>query len=295
MVFQSTVSREARFTGVGLHTGAPVTLSVRPAVVDSGFRFVIARPGMQPVTIHARSGNIQATSYATSLGQDGVQLHTVEHLLAALAGLEVDNAEMWLDSCEVPVMDGSAMPFVEGLKAVGRVEQSKERSAVRITRPLRVEAEGKWIELLPAAVPGLTIDYAIDFEHPSVGQQRFHLELSPQNFENELAAARTFGFAAEVDYLKSRGLARGGSLDNAVVIGEDGVLNPGGLRFADEPVRHKVLDLVGDLALLGFPLWGHLIAHRSGHALHTRLVEEILRRPDCWEYVHGAEPAALAV
>ncbi|MDH5527232.1 MAG: UDP-3-O-acyl-N-acetylglucosamine deacetylase [Nitrospirota bacterium] len=285
MSYQNTVSKEARFTGVGLHTGASVTLSVRPAPVDAGLRFVVGRPGAEPVVIDAHHANIQTTSYATSLGSGDLRLHTVEHLLAALSGLGVDNAELWLDGPEVPVMDGSARPFVEGLLQAGLVEQPKARRVIRITQPIRVADGDKWIELLPSVQPGLQVDYAIDFEHLAIGRQHFHMKVTPETFEKEIAAARTFGFAHEVARMQSAGLARGASLDNAVAVGDEGVLNPGGLRFDDEMVRHKVLDLVGDLALLGRPLWGHLIANRAGHGMHARLMEEILLRTDRWESV----------
>lgn len=291
MSYQQTVSKEARFTGVGLHTGAPVTLSVRPAPVDSGLRFVIARPGVERVVIDARHANIETTSYATSIGSGGYRLHTVEHLLAALAGLEIDNAELWLDGPEVPVMDGSAMPFVEGLLLAGLVAQPKQREAIRITEPIRVAEGDKWIELLPSGQPGLQVDYAIDFDHLAIGRQHYHTTVTPESFAREIAAARTFGFAAEVQQMQAAGLARGASLDNAVAVGDDGVLNPGGLRFADEMVRHKVLDLIGDLALLGRPVWGHLIAHRGGHGMHARLMEEILLRDGRWEPAVAEAPA----
>jgi UDP-3-O-[3-hydroxymyristoyl] N-acetylglucosamine deacetylase len=295
MNVQHTLATEARFKGIGLHTGAAVNMVVGPAPADSGIRFRVQPPGVsRPTVVAARIENLVGTSYCTSLGCGGVTVHTVEHLLAALAGLGVDNADVWLDAGEVPVLDGSAAPFVHGLLGAGIVPQGALRTAIRVTAPVRVE-EGadKWIELAPSDEPGLTIDLDIAFTHASVGRQRLAFALTPERFVEELAAARTFGFLDEVEALRQAGLARGGSLENAVVIGREGVMNPEGLRFADELVRHKVLDLLGDFALLGRPLWGRITAHRSGHTLHAVAMQALLARPGCWEAVEApvSEPA----
>jgi len=292
MTVQHTLASEARFKGIGLHTGQAVNMVVAPAPEDSGVRFLVRKPGSdEPVVIPARVESLAGTAYCTILGRGGVTVHTVEHLLAALSGLGVDNAAVWLDAGEVPVLDGSAAPFVRGLLEAGIVAQVAPRTALKVTAPVRVEeGSDKWIELLPADRPGLTVELDIDFDDATVGAQRMAFALSAERFAAELASARTFGFKDEVEALRRAGLARGGSLDNAVVIGPEGVLNPEGLRFGDEPVRHKVLDLVGDFALLGRPLWARVVAHRSGHTLHAVAMRALLARPACWEAVEA--PAA---
>jgi UDP-3-O-[3-hydroxymyristoyl] N-acetylglucosamine deacetylase len=295
MTFQQTLATEAHFKGVGLHSGAPVHMVVGPAPEDSGIRFLVQPSGCpDPVVIPARVEHLSGTSYCTSLGVGGVKVQTVEHLLAALAGLGIDNADVWLDAEEVPVLDGSSAPFVDGLVAAGIVPQPAPRAALRVTDTVRVEeGDDKWIEVRPALAPGLTIDLDIDFAHATVGSQRLRFHLTPEDFAADLAAARTFGFMDEVEALRRAGLARGGSLENAVVIGADGVMNPGGLRYDDEPVRHKVLDLIGDFALLGRPLWAHVVAHRSGHTLHAVAMRALLSRPACWEAVEAPVPDAV--
>ncbi|MFQ5507723.1 MAG: UDP-3-O-acyl-N-acetylglucosamine deacetylase [Leptospirillia bacterium] len=284
MASQHTVAKEAHFKGVGLHSGEPVHLTVAPAAVDTGIRFEVQLPGQDAHTIAVTPENLVATSYATSLGSGSARTQTVEHLLSALSGLGIDNALIRMDAGEVPIMDGSAAPFVDKLVAAGNAPQSAPRRVIRITEPVRVEEDNgdKWLEVRPLDTPGMMVDYCIDFNHPAVGRQNFRFIWSRDGFVRELASARTFGFFEEVAALRNLGLARGGSLENAVVIGENGVMNPEGLRFSNEFVRHKILDLFGDFALLGRPLWGHVVAHRSGHSLHTRLVETLLERPDCW-------------
>lgn len=293
MAYQRTVASEAHFSGIGLHTGEAVALSVCPAGENEGIRFEVhAADADKPFTIAADPKNLAGSAYATSLG-DGVHtLHTVEHLLAALAGLGIDNALIRMDAEEVPIMDGSAAPFVEGLMAAGVVEQGALRRTIRITRSIRVEDGDKWIELRPAATDRTAINYDIDFAHPAVGRQGFRFVFTRENFVHQLSPARTFGFVEEVEALRKAGLARGGSYDNAIVVGDKGVLNPGGLRFSDEFVRHKVLDLIGDFALAGLSVHADITASRSGHALHTRAVQAILNSTDSWELVDTApEPA----
>jgi len=287
MDWQATIRNIARFTGVGLHSGEEVQLTVSPAPVDTGIRFqVTPYEGAAPVDFAALADRVGATAYATSLEVDGLTIHTVEHLMAALAGLGIDNALISLFGTEVPIMDGSAAPFVHGLLKVGRVPQPKRRRVIRITAPIRIseDCDAKWIEVTPTDVPEFVIDYHIDFDHDAVGRQRRRYVHSQEAFVAQVASARTFGFAHEVAALRQLGLARGGSLENAVVIDDQGVMNPEGLRFTDEQVRHKLLDLVGDLALVGAPIHGQVSAYRSGHGLHTRLAQAILARPDCWEW-----------
>ena len=295
MYFQTTIGANAKFAGVGLHSGTPVHLTVSPAASDSGIRFFITLPDSDgPVMVPARADRVTATAYATTLQQGDLTVHTVEHLLAALAGLGIDNADLHMDGPEVPIMDGSAAPFVHGLLKAGIVTLEAPRQVIRIRRPIRVEEGDKWIEVTPHEVPGTLVDYDIDFEHHAVGCQSVRFMLSPELFVGEVSAARTFGFANEVAAMRQVGLARGGSLENAVVIDDDGVMNPEGLRFEDEQVRHKVLDLIGDMALVGRPVWGRIGAYRSGHGLHTALAKAILDTPDAWELVDAA-PHALQV
>jgi len=295
MSYQTTVASVAAFSGVGLHSGQRVNLAVRPAVADSGIRFHVSRDAdTAPVTVTATADKVAATSYATSLKEGDLSLHTVEHLLAALSGLGIDNVDIDVDAEEVPIMDGSAEPFIEGLLEVGIRQLDAPRMVMRLRKTIRVEEDGgdKWLQIAPLDAPETIIDYQIDFAHQVVGRQQYRLVLSPKTFMAELGSARTFGFAHEVQAMRQVGLARGGSLENAVVIDDDGVMNPEGLRFVDEQVRHKALDLVGDLALVGRRLLGHITAYRSGHGLHTRLAQEILARPDAWDLVPEASLVA---
>jgi UDP-3-O-[3-hydroxymyristoyl] N-acetylglucosamine deacetylase len=296
MAVQHTLGDSARFEGIGLHTGVKVHMEVVPSGVDTGIRFVVARPDGGTQVIGAVPENVADTAYATSLAAGGVVVHTVEHVLAALAGLGIDNAEVRLSAPEVPIMDGSAAPFVQGLLEAGIVAQAAPRAYLKITAPIRVaEGTDKWIEFAPAEPPTLSVALEIRFDHAAVGTQRTRYVQSPKAFARLLSRARTFGFLREVEAMRRAGLALGGSLENAVVIGDDGVVNPDGLRYPDEPVRHKVLDLIGDLALLGRPLWGSATACRSGHTLHARAVRVLIQHPECWEVVTDVpEPAPAA-
>lgn len=296
MAVQHTLADAARFEGIGLHTGAKVRMEVAPAGVDTGIRFVVAQADGSTRTIEAVPEHVVDTAYATSLGSDGVVVQTVEHVLAALAGLGIDNAEVRLSAAEVPIMDGSADAFVHGLLDAGIVPQAAPRAYIRVTAPIRVaEGTDKWLELGPGDAPTLAVALEIQFDHAAVGTQRTRYVQSPKAFARLLSRARTFGFLREVEAMRRAGLARGGSLDSAVVIGDEGVMNPDGLRYPDEPVRHKVLDLIGDLALLGRPLWATATAHRSGHTLHARAVRALIAHPECWEVVTDVpEPASAA-
>jgi len=288
---QNTVKAPVTLAGVGLHTGAPVQVRILPARAGSGLRF--RRMDLTPtVEIPARSEFVVETTLATVLGKGGAQVSTVEHCLAALAGLGVDNAVIEVDGPELPILDGSASPYVEALLSVGLRAQGVKRRAIRIEKPLRVENGDKFCILRPAS--GFQVTYTIDFEGRYPGAQHFYLEVGPRTFAVELAEARTFGFLQEVTYLRSVGKARGGSLENAVVLDEGKVLNPEGLRMADEMVRHKILDAIGDLTLAGLPIQGHLIVHKGGHALHDSLVKALLSRPDAWTVVDADEQPARA-
>jgi UDP-3-O-[3-hydroxymyristoyl] N-acetylglucosamine deacetylase len=276
---QQTLLSPISCTGVGLHTGKPVTLTLRPAPADTGVVFV-NRNGHAGATLAASVDHLVATELCTAISGNGFQVKTIEHVLAALAGLNVDNAYVDIDAAEAPVMDGSSAPFVRLIQSAGVAPQNRRRSFLKITRPLEIVDGSRRIRIEPSSTPRIT--YTIQYDHPLIRTQTYAYEHSAHAFATEIAAARTFGFLQEVEALWARGLGRGGNLENTVVLSQDGILNESGLRFLDEFVRHKVLDLIGDFSLLGLPFIGHLIADRSGHALHTRLVKQILDHPECW-------------
>ena len=282
MMGQLTVAGVVSRSGVGLHSGETVTARLCPAPPGSG---IVFRAGA--VSIPARLQHVVDTQLATTLGKDGSQIRTVEHVLAACSGLGVDNLVVEIDGAEVPVLDGCAAEWVQAIKAVGVEHQDRERSWVSVRRPFEFQDGPRWARLEPAEVT--TLDVLIDFDHPLIGQQQLVLVLSEGVFERELAWARTFGFARHVPAMRRMGLVRGGSLDNALVFGEDEPLNPGGLRAADEPVRHKMLDVLGDLALLGAPLKGLLRTGRPGHGVIAALLGAALDAGDVLEF-HGSMP-----
>lgn len=291
MAPQRTVRRTVTCAGIGLHSGHKVTLSLKPAPPDTGIRFQRTDlPGLEiPAHVSHLSGrqNLQ-----TGLAADKASVETVEHLLAALRSLGVDNAWVELNHPEVPIMDGSAAPWVYLIQDAGIKEQSVPRRTIQVLKSIQVQQGDKRIALYPS--DRLKITYTISFDHPLLRHQQKTLDLDEQVFIDEIAPARTFGFLKEVEMLRQRGMALGGSLENAIVLGETGVLNP--LRFEDEFVRHKILDVIGDLALVGYPLQGHLVVHRGGHALHTALAAELLRQRDAWQFADGlAADAAIGV
>ncbi len=282
-VFQRTIAEKISCTGIGIHGGAPVELTLHPARANSGIVFIRV-DGAHPVEIPARSEAVVSTDHATSLGRGSVTIGTVEHLLAALYGLGIDNVLIEVNGPELPIMDGSAASFVYLIRSAGIYEQDAEKSVLRVRRSVEVRDGAKRIFIEPAR--SLKITYTVDFAHPSIGRQAVRgLEMVNGTFEAEVARARTFGFFHEVETLRRHGLGRGGSLDNTVVLDDSGVMNPGGLRWPDEFARHKVLDLLGDLALLGVPLEGHIQVERGGHALHQEFVAELLRSPENWQLV----------
>jgi UDP-3-O-[3-hydroxymyristoyl] N-acetylglucosamine deacetylase len=277
---QRTIAEKATCSGVGLHSGAAASVSLFPARPGSGIVFVRSDLG-RDAEIPARRTALAATRLATTLGRGDATIGTVEHLLAAVTALGIDNLRIDVDGPEIPVMDGSAAPFVALLQAAGTFDQRVARRVIRIRRPISLRDGDRAIRVLPA--PRLTLSYFVEYPHAAIGKQRIGaLEIDAASFARELSRARTFGFLHEVEALRRGGLARGGSLDNTVVLDERGVLNPNGLRFSDEFVRHKALDLIGDLALLGMPLLGHIEVERGGHALHQQLVERILATPEAW-------------
>ena len=282
--YQRTLRRAVSFTGVGLHTGYDVNMTLVPAPPGTGL--VFRRTDLRGFEIEAKRAYVAKVSYATTLMKKGVMLSTVEHILSALYGLEIDNLYIDVDAMEAPIMDGSCSRFVEAVLRAGIEEQNVPRRFLVIEKPIVVRQGDKFAGVYPSTVPRAT--YFIDFEHPAIGRQHIDMELTPESFCRELAPARTFGFTADIEYLKKLGLVRGGSLENAVVLGPEGILNPR-LRFPDEFVRHKLLDLLGDIALAGFTIIGHLHAERAGHAIHTTLAERILRSQDRYHICDAME------
>ncbi len=281
--FQHTLKKSVRFAGIGLHSGKPVTVAVHPAEVNSGLRFLRADLGQQ-VPTPAFMDRVVDTRLATTLvNDDDATVATTEHLLAAIVGLGIDNALIELQGPEVPIMDGSAAPFVHVLRRIGRERQHACKWMLKFTRPVVFEENGRSVRIEP--YDGFKVTAEIEFNHALIRRQTVSMEVTPKLFAGEIAAARTFGFLHEVEMLRANGLALGGSLDNAVVIDEGGVVNAGGLRFADEFARHKVLDLVGDLALLGFPLLGHVVARKSGHTQHLGFMRAVAAHPEAWDIV----------
>ncbi len=292
---QRTLRHSIAATGISLHTGEKVFMTLKPAPVDTGI--VFRRIDLDPVLeLRALAENVGDTTLSTTLMVGAGRVSTVEHLMAALAGLGVDNATIDLTAGEVPIMDGSAAPFVLLLQSAGVVEQDALKKFVRIKRKLTVEDADKKASLLP--YEGFKVSFTIDFDHPVFHDRMAHAELdfSTASFELEVSRARTFGFLHEIEHLRSQGLARGGSVDNAIVVDECRILNQEGLRYEDEFVRHKVLDAVGDLYLLGHCLIGEFRAYKSGHALNNALVRALIAQPDAWEIVTfgGSSPAPVA-
>lgn len=281
---QRTLARRVECTGIGLHSGKKVNLTIKPAPVNHGIKFVRVDLPHKPV-IAAHFRNVVDTSLATTLGADGVIVSTVEHLMATFAGLSIDNALVEMDAYEAPIMDGSAEAFTSMLQGAGIKTQSGKRYTFVVKKPIEMEENGKKVGLYPSE--DLRISYTIEFDHPLVRHQSYSISLTDSLFEKEICRARTFGFLHEVNYLKQNGFARGGSLDNAVVLDEDKILNHEGLRYEDEFVRHKVLDCIGDLSLLGMPFVGHIVAHKSGHALNHALLKKFIDQKSCWETVHA--------
>jgi UDP-3-O-[3-hydroxymyristoyl] N-acetylglucosamine deacetylase len=267
-------------SGIGLHSGAPVCLQILPASPGTGI--VFRRTDLEGFEIEANSRNVARVSYATSLMKKGVLISTTEHLLSAFTGLGVDNAIVELDNLELPILDGSALPFVELIQKAGIRKQRRPRRYMKMLREVEMREGNKFISVYPA--DSYSVSYSINFPHPLIGKETFQVELSNGSYLRNIAAARTFGSREDEKAMRNMGLIRGASRDNCIVLTRDGVEN-GPLRFSDEFVRHKVLDLVGDLALLGKPILGRIVADRAGHAMHTALVSRILRDQTLWQEV----------
>jgi UDP-3-O-[3-hydroxymyristoyl] N-acetylglucosamine deacetylase len=277
--FETTIQRPVEARGVGLHHGVPVSIRILPAPPSTGI--VFRRTDLDGFPVPASWRHVARVSYATSLMRQGVLISTTEHLLSVFYGMGVDNAYVDIDNLEVPILDGSGQPYVELLREAGLKPYRRRKRYLRIRRPVSVEANGKRISILPADGFLLTCD--VFFDHPLIRHQSLDMEVTPERYAQEMAPARTFGFEYELHQMRNMGLIRGASLDNAICFQRDGVLNPGGLRFPDECCRHKALDLIGDLALIGRPLLGHVIAERAGHAMHAALVSKVMSDPTLYE------------
>ncbi len=285
MIKQRTIKKSVQETGIGLHKGDKVTMTLRPAPANTGI--VYRRIDLEPfVDIPARANGVGDTMLCTCLSnEDGVSISTVEHLSSALAGLGIDNIIVEVDSNELPIMDGSASPFIFLLQAAGIEELNAPKKFIRVTKPVRVENGDKWAELRP--YDGFSVDFRIDFEHPVISQTRQHMKMDfdTSSYVEEISRARTFGFMRDIEYMHANNLALGGSMENAVALDEFRVLNPEGLRYQDEFLKHKILDAIGDLYLGGHSIIGELVAYKTGHDLNNKLLNALLAQQDCWEFV----------
>ena len=279
---QSTIGESFSASGTGLHSNSPVKVTVKPAPAYTGY--VFRRIDLNDFEIPATPEHVAHVSYATTLMKSGVMISTVEHLLSALSGCGVDNAMIEVDSLEVPILDGSSRRWVELIEAAGIVEQEAPRGYLQVLKRIEVREKNRRMSIEPSDEFRITCE--IDFPHPLIGLQRREISFINGNYIKEIASARTFGFVEEVALLQQNGLARGGSLENAIALTRDGILNPEPLRFEDEFVRHKILDIIGDLALCGMPILGHVRASRSGHGLHTMLLSSLLRDREAWVVTH---------
>jgi UDP-3-O-[3-hydroxymyristoyl] N-acetylglucosamine deacetylase len=290
MILQRTLKQSITATGVGLHSGERVKLTLKPAPPNAGI--VFRRTDLpEPVDVKVQPDLVNDTRLSSTLVTDtGVRVGTIEHLMSALAGLGVDNLVVEVTAAEIPIMDGSAAPFIFLLQTAGIVEQPVPKTFIRVKQPVEVVASDKWVRLDPHE--GFKIKLSIEFNHPAVNRapQTVEIDFAKRSYIDEISRARTFGFMHEVEYMRKNGLGLGGSLDNAIVIDDEYVLNPEGLRFADEFVRHKILDAIGDLYIIGHPLIAAFSGHKSGHAMNNKLLRQLLATPDAWEYVSFHEP-----
>ncbi len=287
MFLQKTIRKKTEVKGIGIHSGDPCTLTFRPAPPDTGVYFIRADlPGCPYLKVS--SNNVEATSYQTLLGGADFKVATVEHCLSALSALRIDNLFIELDGPEIPICDGSALNFLEALQAVGMAEQDQPRKYCYVTEPIYFSEGEKHAYVIP--YHGLRVTVTIDFPHPVIGKQKMDLDINEQTFAREVAGARTFGFLKDVEELKKRGLARGGSLDNAIVLDDQKMVNPQPLRWADEFVRHKALDALGDLVTLEMPLMGHVVLYKAGHDVMNKLVQKMRAATGSFRHVElGAD------
>ncbi|MCL1078916.1 UDP-3-O-acyl-N-acetylglucosamine deacetylase [Parashewanella spongiae] len=295
MIFQRTIQKMVKTTGVGLHSGNKVTLAIKPAPVNSGIVFI--RTDLEPtVAITAKAEQVRETMLCTVLANDdGVKVATIEHLFAALAGLGIDNAIIEVDAPEIPIMDGSASPFVFLLQSAGVAQQSLPKKYLRIKKTIKVEDGDKWAMLKP--YQGFKIDFKIDFSHPEIARSQQHMimDFSTAGFIKDISRARTFGFMRDIEYLRANDLALGGSMENAIVLDEYKVLNPDGLRYDDEFLKHKILDAFGDLYVAGNAIVGEFSAFKTGHALNNKLVRALLAEQEAWELISYENEADVPV
>ncbi|MXR36474.1 UDP-3-O-acyl-N-acetylglucosamine deacetylase [Rhodobacteraceae bacterium CH30] len=289
MILQRTLAQAVTATGVGLHSGERVKLTLRPAAPDSGI--VFRRTDLDPVVdVRAEPALVNDTRLSSTLVTDtGVRIGTIEHLMSAFAGLGIDNLVIEVTAAEMPIMDGSAAPFIYLLQSAGIVDQAKPKRFIRVKQPIEVVEGDKWVKLEPYA--GFSVELSIEFNHPAFNRapQQVRIDFSGHSYIDEISRARTFGFMHEVEYMKSQGLGLGGNLNNAIVIDDEYVLNPEGLRFPDEFVRHKILDAIGDLYIVGHPLIAAFSGHKSGHAMNNALLRKLLATPSAWEFVSFAD------
>ncbi len=277
---QRTIKNSVSIEGIGLHSGIHCRVTINPAARDSGITFTRTD---KPMVIKAHVGSVIDTAFATTIGQNGVKIRTVEHILAALAGLGIDNASIDVDGPEIPILDGSSTEFISLILKAEIAKQGKKRPYLRILKPFIFEDGHSKIAVFPHK--GSRITYSIHFHHHGIGEQRLSMDINEESFAREIAPARTFGFVKDIEYLRTNGFAKGGSLDNAIVLGDNGILNATGLRFSDEFVRHKILDTIGDFSLLGFPIYGHIIASKSGHATNVKFLKKLISLPDAWDII----------
>ena len=277
---QKTIARQVHCAGIGVHSGKRVTLHVKPAPVNHGIRFARTDLPNCP-SVPARFNKVVDTSLATVIGTDGFIVSTIEHMMAALSGLAIDNALVLVDNYELPIMDGSAGPFTDMLRSAGLQIQSTPRYFFVVQEPIEIEENDKFVGAYPAS--HFRITCSIDFDHPLIGAQTFDAIIEGDRFESSIANARTFGFRHEVEYMRKFGLGQGGSLDTAIIVDRDKILNPGGLRYDDEFVRHKLLDCIGDFSLLGLPILAHIVTRRSGHAFNHAFLERFFQQKGAWQ------------
>jgi len=287
--YQRTIKNDILCNGIGLHSGTTVRMTLKSAPAGTGIVFI--RTDLANSQIRAIAANTDTTSYATTLSENNNSVKTVEHLLAAFAGLNIDNGYVEIDAEEVPIMDGSALPFVKLIADAGIVTQDMAQPSLKVIKPIFVREGNKQLAIWPAETT--SISCFIDFNHPLLKEQSLQYQPTEERFLREVSDARTFGFMSDVKTLQANGLAQGASLENAVAIGEDSVLNKDGLRYRDEFVRHKILDLIGDLSLVGMPIIGHIVAHKSGHGLNAQMVSKLLNSPQNWILVGSPEEAGV--
>lgn len=287
MFLQKTIRKKTQVHGIGIHSGKPCTLTFVPAPPYTGVHFVRTDlPGKPSIRVHAHQ--VSATGYATTVSGEAFSVSTVEHCMSALSALRIDNLLIELDGPEIPICDGSAKEFLEALHRVQMVEQDQPRKYCYITQPIYFSEGEKQAYVVP--YHGLRLTVTIDFPHPKIGRQKIDIDVNDHSFTREIASARTFGFMKDVQDLQTRGLALGGSFDNAIVLDDHGILNPGGLRFVDEFVRHKALDALGDLVTLGMPLMGHVVLHKAGHDVMNKLIRKIIDSKNSYKHIElGAD------